>query len=114
MFIKIRLAGYNRLKYRDFLNQEGGRKKCWDMNIEGCLRYGDERRHIKFKRRIVKTMTSKGEKRSALLPVICKALTFHLDNIAQHRVNRGDNLGIGLETALGGNHFDKFISNIHI
>ena len=49
---------------------------------------------------------------ATLLPI--NGLPLDVDQIGQHLVGGGDDLGVGLETALGGNQLDKLSTEIHV
>ena len=42
------------------------------------------------------------------------SLPLDINKFCQHLVRHRNNLGIGLETALGGNHFDELLGNVHV
>jgi hypothetical protein len=46
--------------------------------------------------------------------ILAKALTFQTNQFGEHIVGSGDDLGIGLESPLHGDHADKFRAEIHI
>ena len=43
-----------------------------------------------------------------------KNLSLQLYKFCQHLVRYRNNFGIGLEPALGGNHLDKLLGNVHV
>ena len=45
---------------------------------------------------------------------ILTILSFQINQVAHHFVGGGDDLGVGLEAALDGNHSDEFLGQIHI
>ena len=53
-------------------------------------------------------------KRPRAKPVLKNQLTFHIYKLLEHLVGDGDDLGVGLEASLSGDHVGELVGQVYV